>query len=124
MHQKHTLPPLATGTPVDLLWIEGDEGVAFGKHRGDWATVTLPATLLRMDSIGVHHDPFDRCGVRAQTRSPCATPIRIANRVVVPTVSEFLDSRANQTAATNSSRHVVQHHLSNATMVPHGLDTS
>ena len=49
VHQKHTLPPLATGTPIDLLWIDGDEGVAFGKHRGDWATVTLPATLFRMD---------------------------------------------------------------------------
>ena len=85
MHQKHTLPPLATGTPIDLLWIEGDEGVAFGKHRGDWATVTLPATLLRMDSIGIHHDPFDRCGVIA-LHSCRATPSRIVNRVVVLTI--------------------------------------
>ena len=62
-----------------------------------------------------------KCAFQA---SPHTTPIRIANRVVVLTISEFLDSHASQTAATNSSCHVVQYHLSNTTMVPHGLDTS
>ena len=92
MHQKHMLPPLATGMPIDLLRIEGDEGVAFGKHCGDWATVTLPAMLLYMDSIGVHHDPFDQCSVIA-LHSCHATPSRIANRVVIPTIPEFLQIR-------------------------------